>query len=81
MNTKNKKLLNKNNPENTLVCVGFVNNFKEEFECVGVLIKEQKDSIRVGFSAKNDKLVDYVDIKRSDILNINILNSSSINKL
>lgn len=77
----NKKLLNKNNPENTLVSVVFVNNFKEEFECVGVLIKEQKDFIRVGFNAKNDKVVDYVDIKRSDILSISILDSSSINKL
>lgn len=73
-----KELLNKNNSENTIVHIVFRGKFNEEYECVGVLMKEKKDLIRVAFGAKNDKVVDYLDIKRSDIIRINILDSSDI---
>ena len=76
-----KKLLDKNNPENTITHVIFRGKFNEQYECVGVLMREEKNSIRVAFGAKNDKVVDYVDIKRLDILSINILDSSKIKEL
>jgi len=76
-----KKLLNKNNPENTIARVVFHNSFNEEYECAGVLMREKKDLIRVAFGAKNDKMVDYLDIKRSDIKSIDIINSSNIKRL
>lgn len=76
-----KELLNKNNSENTIVHIVFRGKFNEEYECVGVLMKEKKDLIRVAFGAKNDKVVDYLDIKRSDIIRINILDSSDIKNL
>lgn len=76
-----KKLLDKDNPENTPVHVVFRGKFNEEYECVGVLMREEKKMIRIVFSAKNDKTVDYVDIKRADIISIEILNSSDIERL
>lgn len=76
-----KKLLDKNNPENTIVHVAFKGRFGEEYECVGVLIKEEKDFVQIAFNAKNDKVKDFLDIKRSDISSINILDPSIIEKL
>jgi hypothetical protein len=76
-----KKMLDKNNPENTVVYVIFRGKFNEKYECVGVLIREEKNSIRIVFNVKNDKVVDYVDIKRVDVISIEILDSSSIKKL
>lgn len=81
MATKNKKLLDKSNSKNTIVHVAFNGKFNEEYECVGVLIKDEKNFIRIAFNAKNDKVIDYLDIKRSDIISINVLASSDINKL
>ena len=76
-----KKLLNKNNSENNVAHIIFNGKFNEKYECAGVLIREKKDLIRIAFNSKNDKVVDYLDIKRSDIISINILNSSDIKKL
>lgn len=76
-----KKLLDENNPENTIVHVIFRGKLNEEYECAGVLMREEKDIVRVAFSAKNDKVVDYVDIKRSDIISIDILDATKIEKL
>jgi hypothetical protein len=73
-----KKLLNGNNPENTAIHVTFNGKFNEEYECVGVLVREEKDFIRVAFSAKDDKVTDYVDIKRSDIIGTNLIDLSEL---
>jgi len=76
-----KKLLDKNNSENTIVKVIFRGDFNEEYECVGVLIKDEKHMIRVAFNSKNDKVVDYVDIKRKNIKKIDVVNSLDIEQL
>lgn len=76
-----KKLLDENNSENTVVHVILRGSDNEEYECAGVLIKEDEATIRVAFNAINDKVKDYLDIKKSDIISINTLNSSDIEKL
>lgn len=76
-----KKLLDKNNPENTIVKVVFLGSDKRKYECVGVLTKDEENLIRVAFNAKDDVVVDYLDIKKSDIVNIKILNSSKIKRI
>ena len=38
-------------------------------------------TIRVAFNAKNDTVVDYLDIKKSDILSIESIDPSNIEKL
>lgn len=79
-----KKQYNKNNPENTVVHVVFVSPKdpkREEYECVGALVRDKKDMIRVAFSAKNDVVEEYIDIQRPDIVSINVLDNSKIEKL
>ena len=78
---KIKKILDKNNSKNTIVKVIFKGHFKEEYEGVGVLIREEKNSIRVAFNAKNNEIKDYLDIKRLDIISIDILDESKIKKI
>jgi len=76
-----KKLLDENNPENTVVRVVFRGRFNEEYECAGVLMREEDDLIRVAFNAKDDKVIDFLDIKRSEIVSIDISDPSKIEKL
>lgn len=79
-----KKQYSKNNPENTVVHVVFVSPKdpkREEYECVGALVRDKKDMIRVAFSAKNDVVEEYIEIQRPDIVSINVLDNSKIEKL
>ena len=77
-----KKLFNENNPKNTFVHIVFHRGpFNEELEGVGVLMEERGNSVQVAFSAKNNDMFDYLNIKRSDIISINSMNSSEIKDL
>lgn len=76
-----KKLLDEHNPENTVVHVVFRGSDNKEYECIGVLMREGEGTIRVAFSAKDDKVVDFLDIKRSDIISIDIMDPSKIGLL
>lgn len=76
-----KKLLDKNNPENTIVRVVLRASNNEEYECVGALMREEEEIIRVAFNAKDDEVVDFLDIKRSEIVSIDIVEPLEIEKL
>lgn len=76
-----KKILDENNPENTIVRVIFFGSDKNKYECVGVLTKDEENLIRVAFNAKDNVVVDYLDIKRKDIVKIEVLNSSKIKSI
>ncbi len=76
-----ENLLNKNNPENTIVRVVFRGSDGKEYECAGVLIKEEDDMIHVAFNAVDDAVKDYLDIQKRNILNIQIVNPEQIEKL
>ncbi len=75
-----KNFLDKNNPENIIVHV-VLRATGKEYECVGVLMSETENMIRVSFNAKDDKVKDYLDIKKSDVVSLNILKTSDIVKL
>ncbi len=76
-----KNLLNKDNLENVIVHVVLHTNDNKEYECVGILMKEEKDVVRVAFNAKDDEVKDYLDINKADIVSIDILDSSEVKKL
>lgn len=78
-----KKLLDENNSENTIVHVVMHGEKADdaEYECVGVLMEENKNIIRVAFNAKNDKVVDDLKINRSNIISIEVLDPSNIKNL
>ena len=75
-----KILLDKNNPENTVVRV-VLKAEGGEYECVGVLTKENDETLRVAFTAKSDVAVDYLDIRRADIVTIEVVDSLIIEKI
>jgi len=76
-----KKLLDKNNPENTVVRVIFRGKFNDKYDCVGVLVREEKKMIRIAFSAKDNKMVDFLDVRKSKIVSIGIIHPSAIKNL
>lgn len=76
-----QKLLDENNPSNTVVRVIVRAEDNQEYECIGVLLKEEENSIRIVFTAKDDQVVDFLDIKRSDIVSIEVIDVSKIEKL
>lgn len=80
---KYKKLLNESNPENTFVRIVMHGGSARdtEYECVGVLMEENENIVRVAFNAKNDKVVDDLKINRLDIVSVEILNPSTIENL
>ena len=76
-----KKILSKDNPSNTFVHVVLRDRDNNRYDCVGVLVREDDDMIRVTFTAKDDTVVDYLDINRSEILSMDIVDSSKIEKI
>ena len=78
-----QKLLDENNPENTIVHVVMREDKSSdtEYECVGVLMEENENMVRVAFNAKNDKVVDDLVIPRLDVISINVLDPSTLEDL
>jgi len=79
-----KKPHEENNPEDVVVHIVFVSSkYPElgEYECAGVLIRDEKDMVRVCFNAKINVVKDYLDIQRVDILSIDIVSPESIEKI
>jgi len=76
-----EKLLNNNNPDNTVVRIILLGDDGEKYDCVGVLTKESPTMIRVSFNAKNDVVMDYLDIKRKEIIKIDVIGDSKIIKI
>jgi len=76
-----EKLLIKDNDENVIACVVFRTDDNNEYECVGVLAEEDDILIKIAFNAKNGEIVDSINIKRLDIISINVLDSSKIEEL
>lgn len=75
-----KKLLDETSEENLVVHVIFCRE-GEEYECVGVLTKEEKTMIRVSFNAINDIVKDYIELERGEIISIEVVNASKITVL
>lgn len=71
-----KKLLDENDPENTIVHVVFISENdpkKEEYESLCVLLKEDADTVTFSFNAKDDVVIDSLVLKRSEIVSIELL--------
>lgn len=80
-----KKLLtkenSKNGTKNVVVEVVLLGTDKKKYESICVLVKEDTDSIRIAFNAKKGILLDFLDIKRKDVLSIRLFDSSKITKM
>lgn len=71
-----QKLLDENNLENTIVHAVFraeADPKQDEYESVCVLLRETSKGITLSFNAKDDKVVDFLELKRSEIVSIKVL--------
>ena len=80
MNEKIKKLLKSQeiSSDNLIIRIIFIAEDENVYEAVGVLVKGEEKKIRIGFNAKNDVVVDFLDI---DIENILKIEKISLNKI
>ncbi len=54
---------------------------KNKYKCVGVLMKENEKTFRIGFNAMNNTVVDYLDIKTKQIIDIKLIKPKEIEKI
>ncbi len=68
------KIIQKFHPENfdddIIVEVTFTKEDGNSYKCAGILAKEKEESILIGFTVKEDKIQDYMEIQNKDILEI-----------
>ena len=67
--------------DNIIVEVNFSAKDKNKYECVGALMHETDKKIRIGFNAKNNVVIDYLDINVKDIINIRKVSKKEIAKI
>lgn len=65
-----RKFYPERSKDNVYVEVEFSGSKNRNFIAAGVLIREEQDSLRVAFTAANDKIVDYLDIPVQSIKSI-----------
>lgn len=68
-----RKITNKKS-ENTFVHIVMHGDDNKKYECAGALIKKGPESLRIAFSSKNNVVVDYIDIKKENIIKIDVVN-------
>lgn len=66
--------------ENRIVEVQFSTE-GSPYRAVGVLVRDSEDAIRIGFSAHDNNLVDYLDINRANVSAIRDVNTAEIQNL
>jgi hypothetical protein len=66
---------------NILVEVDFLIGNKNRYKCVGVLMNETTEKIRIGFNAKDNVVEDYLDINAKDIINVREIDKKEIKKI
>ena len=73
-----KKLLSKTDTENVIVHAIFKNIPGKKCECIGVLMRDDKDGIEVAFNALEDRVIDSINISRSRLLSLKVVDEKSI---
>jgi len=64
-----------------IVRVNFTAEDKNDYECVGVFMKEEKDFIEVAFNAVNGEVLDFLEIPKQSINKIEEVKKSEIEVL
>ena len=64
--------------ENAIVYVKMWGEDGNEYECVGILMKDESQYIRIAFNAHNDVAKDDLVIQKKDIIHIRILTPKEI---
>ena len=61
--------------ENKIIEIKFIGPDNEHYKCCGVFMYNKNGIIRVAFSAKNNNVVDFLDIDKENILKIKEIKS------
>jgi hypothetical protein len=63
---------------NTVVTVIMKGESGGIFTCIGVLLNDEVDTVRIAFNAVADSAEDYIDLARKDILEMRTVDKSEI---
>ncbi|MCX6738689.1 MAG: hypothetical protein NT098_01395 [Candidatus Parcubacteria bacterium] len=77
MNKPIQKFHPENLNEDIIVEVTFTKEDGHSYKCAGILAKEKKESVLIGFTVLNDKVQDYLEIPNNDILEISLVKELS----
>ncbi|MHB0978274.1 MAG: hypothetical protein ACYC1K_02640 [Minisyncoccota bacterium] len=75
------KFFPKNKKNNIIVELTILDDKKNKYKCTGVLMKENNSVLRIGFNARNNTVIDYLDVKIKQILDIKMIKSKEIKNL
>lgn len=69
--------------DNLIIEVIIKSSNEDIFKCVGVLIKEYNNGLRLGFNARNNEVLDYLDIipeteDVKEIVDVRLLSNTEI---
>ncbi len=64
--------------ENELIRLKIKRDDGKLYECIGVLLREDAEKIRVAFNARNDVVIDYIDVSKIDIVRREKIDMSSV---
>ena len=67
--------------EKELVCLKMRAEDGNMYECVGVLLNDDRESLCIAFNAHNDIAKDYIDVPKADILHREKIDMSSVGVL
>lgn len=78
---KQNTLTNHNDDDNKVIEISILEEDGQLYNCAGVLVKENSDVLEIAFSARNNTIHDYLEIKKEYIKNIRFIKEEDINKI
>ncbi len=66
---------------NTVVELLIQGSDGNQYKCVGVFMWEKDSICRIGFNAKNDEVIDFLDLNKEEILEMRKVEDSEITLL
>ena len=78
---KKNILTNHNDDDNKVIEISILEEDGQLYNCAGVLVKENSDVLEIVFSARNNIIHDYLEIKKEYIKNIRFIKEDDINMI
>ncbi len=78
---KKNILTNHNDDDNKVIEISILEEDGQLYNCAGELVKENSDVLEIVFSARNNIIHDYLEIKKEYIKNIRFIKEDDINMI
>lgn len=66
---------------NEVIEISTITKDNQSYYCVGALVEENSDVLKIAFSARNNTIHDYIEIKKKNIKNIRFIKDEDINMI